>query len=63
MVVLHDVNLAARYCDHVLLLFGDGTWQAGTAKELLNAEQLSRLYGYPVAQIAGPDGERVFLPR
>jgi len=63
LMALHDVNLAARYCDHVLLLFGDGTWQAGTAKELLNAEQLSRLYGYPVAQIAGPGGERVFLPR
>jgi iron complex transport system ATP-binding protein len=63
LMALHDVNLAARYCDHVLLLFGDGSWQAGTAAELLNEAALSRLYRHPVAQLTGPDGQRAFLPR
>lgn len=63
LMALHDVNLAARYCDHVLLLFGDGHWQAGPAATLLNAEVLSQLYRHPVAEISGPDGQRAFLPR
>jgi iron complex transport system ATP-binding protein len=63
LMALHDVNLAVRYCDHVLLLFGDGSWQAGTAAELLNETGLSRLYGHPVVQVAGPEGQRAFLPR
>jgi iron complex transport system ATP-binding protein len=45
MMVLHDPNQALRSCDNVLLLTGNGEWQAGTAEEMLNAEKLSRLYG------------------
>lgn len=63
LMALHDVNLAARYCDQVLLLFGGGEWQAGAAADLLTEERLSRLYGHPVVQVAGPEGQRVFLPR
>ncbi len=62
LMVLHDVNLAARFCDHLLLLFGDGSWQAGAADPLLDAALLSRLYGHPVAAVAGPAGTRAFLP-
>lgn len=62
MMALHDVNLAARYCDHALLLFGDGTWLAGHAAELLTETTLSRLYGHPVRALAGPDGHAAFLP-
>ena len=42
MVALHDVNLAARYCSHILMLFGDGDWQAGPVTELLNQDKLER---------------------
>jgi len=62
MMALHDVNLAARYCDHALLLFGDGTWLAGPAAELLTAATLSRLYGHPVQALTAPDGRNAFLP-
>jgi iron complex transport system ATP-binding protein len=61
MVALHDVNLAARYCDHVLMLEGDGQWQAGTAGELLQADNLERLYRCPVISVETPSGRR-FLP-
>ena len=44
MIAMHDVNLASRYCDHILMLFGDGDWLAGAASELLNQQNLERLY-------------------
>jgi iron complex transport system ATP-binding protein len=41
---LHDVNLAARYADRCLLLFGDGRWSTGAAAEVLDSDKLSELY-------------------
>ena len=60
MMVLHDVNLAARFCDHALLLdAGDAV--AGAAGELLTAARLSRLYGVPLVQVSSPAGS-AFVP-
>jgi iron complex transport system ATP-binding protein len=50
MMVLHDVNLAARYCDHALLMYEDKI-ERGTTKEMLNEEKLSALYGHPIRKI------------
>jgi iron complex transport system ATP-binding protein len=61
MIALHDVNLAARYCNHMLLLYGDGEWQAGPASELLTPENLEKLYQCPVETIQTSAGMR-FLP-
>ncbi len=61
MVAMHDVNLAARYCSHILMLFGDGDWQAGPVNELLNLENLERLYQCPVESVQTSGGRR-FLP-
>jgi iron complex transport system ATP-binding protein len=43
-MVLHEPNHALHYCDQVLLLYGDGRWEAGRSEELLNVERLSELY-------------------
>lgn len=61
MIAMHDVNLASRYCDRVLMLFGDGDWLAGAAGELLNQQNLERLYQCPVETVQTPAGMR-FLP-
>ena len=61
MIALHDVNLAARYCSHILMLFGDGDWQAGPVNELLNPQNLERLYQCPVETLQTSAGLR-FLP-
>lgn len=45
---LHDVNLAARFADRCLLLFGDGRWQLGNVDEILSEESLETLYGTPI---------------
>jgi iron complex transport system ATP-binding protein len=61
LLVLHDINLALRCCDHLLLLHGDGRWESGRAAELASAERLSVLYGQPLRAIDG-DGRRYFTP-
>jgi len=61
MIALHDVNLAARYCSHILMLFGDGDWLAGSVSELLSLENLERLYQCPVESVQTSGGRR-FLP-
>jgi iron complex transport system ATP-binding protein len=40
----HDINLAARFASHVLLL-GEGFYYAGSTQEVLNPDVLSRVYG------------------
>ena len=61
MVALHDVNLAARYCSHILMLSGEGNWQAGLADELLEPGNLEKLYQCPVEAVETSSGIR-FLP-
>lgn len=61
MIALHDVNLAARYCTHIVMLLGKGDWQAGPVLELLNRENLERLYQCPVEVVQTSSGRR-FLP-
>lgn len=59
MMVLHDVNLAARYCNHALLMYDDKIEQ-GTTEEMLTEEKLSALYGYPIRKI---ENEQImFMP-
>lgn len=49
--VLHDVNLAARYCDHALLIYGDGKVLQGTCADVLSRENLTELYQHPLQEI------------
>lgn len=62
VMTLHDVNLAARYCTHALLLFGAGQWCAGPVAEMLSAAVMSRLYRHPVIAVDTPAGI-AYLPR
>lgn len=57
---LHDINAAARFATHALLLAGDGRWQAGPSEAVLTQEQLSLLFGTPIVQIP-VDMHRVFV--
>ena len=57
---LHDINAAARFATHALLLHGDGRWVAGRAGEVLTRETLSHLFETSISEfISGP--HRVFL--
>lgn len=62
IMALHDVNLVQRFCDHVILLEEGGGSISGPASEILNVENLTRLYGHPMLVVEGPHGP-LFLPR
>ena len=49
--ILHDPNLVARYCSHVLMLLGNGNYALGETQNLLNEEYLSELFQHPVNAI------------
>jgi len=61
IMVLHDINLALRYCDHALLLFENGEVLGGNIAEMLTTDNLQRLYQHPLVSIEGPTGP-VFMP-
>lgn len=52
---LHDVNLAARFADRCLLLFGDGRWSVGNTSDVLDGDRLSELYHTPIESVPWRD--------
>ncbi|MBQ0833564.1 ABC transporter ATP-binding protein [Marinobacter sp.] len=58
---LHDLNLAARWCSHVLLLYtnGDACW--GPADSMLKSSALEKLYNQKLITVEA-DGAPVFVP-
>ena len=62
IMTLHDLNLAARYCDKLILLLGDGETLTGNSKELLNESNLQKLYDHPISRIES-DGYPVFITK
>jgi iron complex transport system ATP-binding protein len=61
LMVMHDLVLAYRYCDHVLLLFGDGRYAKGRRDEMMTEANLRMLYGFPV-NVCTVGENTVFLP-
>lgn len=61
LMIVHDVNLAIRFCDHALMLFGDGSHRLGPCDTVLTAAELTRLYRHPLEALEHA-GRRVFLP-
>ncbi len=58
---LHDINLAARCCDRLLLMMPDGQCCWGPAEEMLLPDVLERLYRQPL-RVTQLDGRPVFVP-
>lgn len=61
IMVLHDLHLATRFCDHAIAI-GGGHACADRASEVLTAPALSALFGRPLAELSS-DGLRTFVPR
>lgn len=55
IVALHDLSLAARYCDRIVLMKGGGIVADGTPRDVLTPERLRDAYGIEAttSEIAG----------
>ena len=61
VAVTHDINLAAQYCDEILLLGADGNYHIGETKDVLSPEQIEKVFG--VRTFVGRLGqEKFFIP-
>ncbi|WP_067223125.1 ABC transporter ATP-binding protein [Marinomonas gallaica] len=58
---LHDVNLAARWCSHVILQYPDRPALVGSAESLLTLENLEPLYQQKLVR-GEIEGRLVFMP-
>lgn len=56
IAVLHDINMAARYCDHLVALRGGEMIAQGSPLELMNGETLQHIYGIPMGILPHPAG-------
>lgn len=57
IIVLHDINMAARYCDRLVALHGGRLLAQGTPEEMMNSETLQAIYGIPMHVMPHPTGE------
>ena len=55
LMSLHDVNMAARFCDEVILMFGNGELLHGETYKVLTTKNLERLYHLPMRMIVTED--------
>jgi iron complex transport system ATP-binding protein len=56
VVVLHDINMAARFCDELVALHSGRLLVRGTPAEICRADVLESIYGVPMDTLAHPQG-------
>lgn len=54
IVVLHDVNMAAGFCDDIIALHTGKLIARGTPAEIMTPEQLQKIYGIPMGVMPHP---------
>ena len=63
LVVLHDLTLAAAYCDRIVLLDGGLVVASGTAADVLTTANVRRVYGRHLQVLAHPaSGAPMIVP-
>ena len=58
VITLHDANLAARYADRALLLFGDGRWRLGSTESVLTEAELTDLFRVRMESLPWRNGKQ-----
>jgi iron complex transport system ATP-binding protein len=49
---VHDANMAVRFADRCLLLYGDGRWEIGRSEDVLTESKLSHLFATQMEAVA-----------
>jgi iron complex transport system ATP-binding protein len=55
VVVLHDVNMAARFCDEIIALHSGKLIARGTPDKIMTPAKLETIYGIPMGVMPSPD--------
>ncbi|MCS0496904.1 ATP-binding cassette domain-containing protein [Ancylobacter sp. MQZ15Z-1] len=64
LVVLHDINLAARFCEEILALRAGRLIARGTPEEILTPERLLTIFGLQMDVLVNPaNGQRIATAR
>ncbi|MBO1032152.1 ATP-binding cassette domain-containing protein [Tessaracoccus sp. SD287] len=56
VIVLHDINFAARYSDYICAMKDGVVYDFGTPDQIMTAEKLTGLFETPVTILDGPHG-------
>ena len=56
VIVLHDINFAGHYADHICAVKDGAIVEFGTPEEIMTGEVLSRVFDTPVDVVDGPRG-------
>ena len=62
VIVLHDVSMAARFCDHIVALKRGRLAMQGSPAELIRPDALHAIYGLPMQVLTKDDGTPVAVP-
>jgi iron complex transport system ATP-binding protein len=63
VAVMHDLNLAVRHADRVLLLHDGCAVACGKTADVMHKQQLEAIYGVALAELISPDAQvRAFVP-
>lgn len=62
ITVLHEVNMSARFCDHIVAIKGGKIAMQGTPADLMQPQVLQDIYGLPMQVLTRPDGSPVAIP-
>ncbi|WP_455925908.1 ATP-binding cassette domain-containing protein [Pseudomonas putida] len=54
LVVLHDINMAGRYCDHLVALHGGRLLAQGSPQQLMRSDTLQDIYGIAMGVLPNP---------
>lgn len=56
VIVLHDINFAGHYADHICAVKEGRVVEFGSPDQILNDDVLTRVFDTPVQIVAGPNG-------
>ena len=56
VIVLHDINFAAHYADHIIAMKEGAVVEAGPVARIMDGEVLTRVFDTPVQVVEGPTG-------
>ena len=55
LIVLHDINMAVRFCDELIALRDGNLIARGTPNEIMRADHLEDIYSSPMAVMSYPE--------